>query len=307
VRLLNVLRATLLGGVCSSAIVSPLAIEAEAHPNRLPRQLAVAPRSARAAPTAPARLEDGPADAGRRRLVGLVVPVDQVAVRAAVDGVLVRCPGGVGEAVEAGDAIAFIDDGELALESERLKAKAAAVTYRSAAAVAEVRLLEQRGAQLRTGQEKRAANPSEVAQNHYLVEAASARVKGLEEERKEAELERRALDQRRQNYRCVTPIGGEIAQVLRRRWEYVRAGETVVRVRSLRSQVRVHVPAALAGRMPEVRFTLAGTERRRLLRPAAAEAAYDLNGGCSVILEVPDGLGLAAGKEVEVEVEVVAP
>jgi len=244
------------------------------------------------------------ADGSRWRLVGLVVPADQVAVRAAVDGVLARCPGGVGDVVEAGDAIGFLDDGELAMESERLKAKAAAVTYRSAAAVAEVRLLEQRGAQLRTGQENRAANPSEVAQNRYLVEAAAARVKGLEEERKEAELERRAVELRRQNYRCVTPIRGEVAEVLRRRWEYVRAGETVARVRSLRRQVRVNLPAPLADRVPAARFTLAGMAPRPLLRPATAGAAYNANGGRSVSLELPDNLVLAVGQEVEVEVEV---
>jgi hypothetical protein len=328
-RLLNLLRATLLGSACSATIVSSRAIETEPKRDRLPGPVAMTPHPDRPPPTvsAPPAVSthasvsahaaisayagDGPADASRWRLVGLVVPADQVAVRAAVDGVLARCPGGVGDAVEAGDAIAFVDDGELALESERLKAKAAAVTHRAAAAVAEVRLLEQRGSQLRTGQEKRAANPSEVAQNLYLVEAAAARVKGLEEERKEAELERRALEQRRQNYRSVTPIRGEIAEVSRRRWEYVRAGETVARVRSLRRQVRVNLPGPLADRVPEARFTLAGTGPRRLLRPSAAAAAYVANGGRSVSLELPDGLVLAVGQEVDIEVdfdgEVVTP
>jgi multidrug efflux pump subunit AcrA (membrane-fusion protein) len=312
--LLNVLRATMVGGVCCSAIVSPFAADAGRHRNRPLR--AYAPVSHRVGagivisppPAAPAavagptvqRRGDGPADSSRRLLVGLVVPAEQVTVRAAVDGV-VRSAQHMGDPVNSGEVIALLDDGELVLESERLKAKAAAIACRAEAAAAEVRLHEQRGEQLRAGQERRAATPSEVAQNRCLREAAAARVKGLEEERKEAELERRALEQRRQNYRCVAPITGEVAEVSRRKWEYVRAGETILRIRSWRRQVRLNLPASLADR-PPVCFTLAGTDQRCALRPTTAEMAYNANGGRSVTLELPEGLVLAVGKEVEVEV-----
>jgi cobalt-zinc-cadmium efflux system membrane fusion protein len=231
-----------------------------------------------------------------------VVPAEQVTVRAGVDGVVTRCAKRVGDPVDAGEVIALLDDGELRLEAERLKAKAAAVAYRKAAVVAELRMFEQRDAQLRTGQERRAATPSEVAQNRCLMEAAAARVKGLEEERKEAELEGRALEQRRQKYRCVAPIAGEVAELSRGRWEYVRAGDAVLRVRSLRRQVRLNLPASLADRMTAFRFRLAGTEQRRSLRPTSAEAGYNLNGGRSVKLDLPEDLVLAVGKEVEIEV-----
>src|SRR6187549_2767170 len=99
-RLLNVLRATLLGSVCSSAIVSPPSTETGPHGNRLPAPEAITPHPAPARPAVSARAEDGLAGGSHWRLVGLVVPTDQVAVRAAVDGVLTRCPGGVGDVVE---------------------------------------------------------------------------------------------------------------------------------------------------------------------------------------------------------------
>jgi multidrug efflux pump subunit AcrA (membrane-fusion protein) len=245
---------------------------------------------------------DGVASGARRRFVGLVVPAAQVAVRARVDGLISRFVKHPGDRVEAGDTVAFVDDSEAALEWERQRAKAAGIAHRADAARADLRLLEQRAEQLRSGQEKRAAAAFEVAQSRSHVEAAAARLKALEEEGKEAEIECRAIERRRQNYRCVAPLSGEVAEAPRSAGEYVRAGETVLKIQSLRRQVRLNLAADLSDRLPALEFRLAGPGPRDLLSLSNVRAQFNLNGGRSVALEVPDGLAMAIGMTVDVEV-----
>ena len=221
-RLLTVLAATLLGGVCSSAIVSPLAIETEPQHNRLPRPTAVTQHSAPRVP----HFRRPPKTARPTRHAGGSWDWWSPRIKSRCGPRSTACWPGVpaASAIRSKPATqsCFSTTANWRWSRRRLKAKAAAVTYRSRGRRRGGAAARARGAQLRTGQENRAANPSEVAQNRYLVEAAAERVKGLEEERKEAELERRAVELRRQNYRSVTPIRGEVAEVSRRRWEYVR-------------------------------------------------------------------------------------
>jgi multidrug efflux pump subunit AcrA (membrane-fusion protein) len=177
--------------------------------------------------------------------------------------------------------------------------------------MAELRMFQQRREQLKATQEKRAAAASEVIQNDFQLEAAAARVKALGEELREAEMECKALERRRQNYRCVAPMSGEVSEANTVVGEYVRVGDTIGRIRSLRRLVRLNLPASLADRLPVLTFGLAGRDRAAVtaFRLAAAGAEYNLNGGRSVALEVPEELEgeLAVGKTVQVEVEAEAP
>jgi multidrug efflux pump subunit AcrA (membrane-fusion protein) len=239
------------------------------------------------------------------RVVGLVVPAAQVAVRAQVDGLIARRLKDIGEVVAAGGVVALIDDADLLLEREKLKARVAGISHRSAAASADLRLLEQRGQQLRVTQESRAAAGFEVAQSRCQIEAAAARVRALDEEHKEAEAECAVLERRVLHFRCVAPIAGEVSAAPRGAGEFVRAGETVLTIQSRRRQVRVNLPTPLAEQLPNLSFRLAGFALASNLAVSAARPEYNLNGGRSVALEIPSGVELEVGRTVDVEV--VAP
>ena len=266
----------------------------------------------RPAPVEAVRRDDPPGDSAgaeehrprqARSLVGLVVPARQVTVRAPVDGVVAAVARQAGERVAAGTVLVTLDDGAVKLEAERCAARLAATLHYTAAAAAEVELLEQKVRQLRSVRDQRAASTSELAQVECQLRAAAARVKALGEERREQEVGLRELRRRADAHRIAAPIEGEVAEAARVTGEYVRAGEPVATVRSTRRHIRVHLPASLASGVAGLRFRLAGTgvagDAVPLERLDAATAA----GAASVALAVPEGVSLAVGQTVTVDVE----
>jgi multidrug efflux pump subunit AcrA (membrane-fusion protein) len=231
-----------------------------------------------------------------------VVPAAQVEVRAPYEGVIATRPKAVGAAVVAGEAVAVLDGTELAMERDRARARGAAISHRAAAAKAELRLLEQRGEQLRGGVEKRATAVFEVTQNRHQVEASNARVKALDEERREAEIEVRVLEHQLAKYECASPLSGEIREARRGPGEMVRAGETIAVVQSRRRLVRVNVPSDRAERADGLAFALAEGGKTTALKVSQTCREFNLNGGKGMTLEVPDGCELAVGRIVDVEV-----
>jgi hypothetical protein len=240
-----------------------------------------------------------------QRLVALVVPAAEVAVRARVDGVITTSVGQPGTRVATGDVVVALDDSTLLLEQQRQKARLSAMSHHIAAAKADLLLLQQRGEQLRVTILRGAAAAFELNQNRAQTEGAAARVKALEEERKEAEIGARVLEARARDYRCVTPICGEIVRATRVPQEYVRAGEVVAKVRSVRLQLRLNLPQPLAERLTTLSFRLHRGGDVMALTVSEAPGDWELNGGRAVVLDMPGSVALAAGQTVDVEV--VAP
>jgi multidrug efflux pump subunit AcrA (membrane-fusion protein) len=271
----------------------------------------------RAAPPTPARVtpppppagpgsQDGeaePAADGPHGLQGLVVPAQQVTVRARVDGTVAAVAGRPGELVAAGALLVALDDGAVKLEAERQAAQLAATLHHAEAARAEVELLELKARQLRSLRDQRAASVSELAQLECQLRAAAARVAALREERREREVGLRDLARRAAAHRVEAPIAGEVAAVARVPGEYVRAGEPLATVRSTRRYVRLNLPASLAVGLPRLQFELDGnggaTPLARVEEPAA--------GATSVALSLPDGIQFPAGLAVTVTVRVEVP
>jgi multidrug efflux pump subunit AcrA (membrane-fusion protein) len=235
------------------------------------------------------------------RAVGVVVPVTQWVVRARVDGFVLRRPKVAGERVAAGGAVSLLDDADLLLERDKCNARAEAATHRCAAARADLRGLERLGEQLRASQATRSATPFELTHNQCQVEAAAARVKALEGDCKEAAADRLALERRIKNCVCATPVEGRVSESLRAEGDYVRTGEAVAVVESLRRQIRVKLPPSVANRVGELSIRLVGTGGD-MLKPADRLSREDLEAGRSVALEIPVGVELEAGRTVEVEV-----
>ena len=240
---------------------------------------------------------------GARRVIGLVVPASQVTVRAPVDGTIGAIARRPSDVVDAGAVLMTLDDGDVALETERQKATLAAALHHAEAARAEVELLEQRVRQLRSLQGQRAAASSELAQVECQLRAAVARTKALGEERRGHEARLLELSRRADAYRLRAPIAGEIASTARVAREYVRAGDPVATVRSLRRHIRLHVPATLAPDLPRLRFTLDMGGRPVALAPAEVATEVGADGSPPVMLMVPVGVELAVGQIVSVDVE----
>jgi multidrug efflux pump subunit AcrA (membrane-fusion protein) len=238
-------------------------------------------------------------------VVGVVVPVTQWVVRARVDGFVLRRLKVAGQRVEAGGAVSLLDDADLLLEREKCSARAEAATHRCAAARADLRALERLGEQLRASQATRSATPFELTHNQCQIEAAAARLKALEGECKEAAADRVSVERRIKSCVCVTPAEGRVSEALRAEGDYVRTGEAVAVVESLRRQIRVKLPASLGDRVGELSFRLAGPGIRDVLKPAQRLSGEGLEAGRSVALEIPAGVVLDAGRTVDVEV--VAP
>jgi hypothetical protein len=207
--------------------------------------------------------------------------------------------------VSAGDVVVLLDDSALLLEQKRQKARLSAISHYVTAARADLLLLQQRGEQLRGAQQKGAAAAFEINQNRAQADAAGARVKALEDERAEAEIGAKALEARARDYQCVAPMGGEIVGPPRVAQEYVRAGEVVARVRSARRQLRLNLPQPLARRLPELSYRLHRPEAVTPLALSEAGGEWNVNGGRSVVLDVPSPVVLMPGETVDVEV--IAP
>jgi multidrug efflux pump subunit AcrA (membrane-fusion protein) len=251
------------------------------------------------APRAPAGLPVAMPTASRA--VGVVVPVTQWVVRARVDGFVLRRLKAAGERVAAGGAVSLLDDADLLLERDKCNARAEAATHRCAAARADLRALERLGEQLRASQATRSATPFELTHNQCQVEAAAARVKALEGDCKEAAADRLAVERRIKSCVCVTPIEGRVSEAPRAEGDYVRTGEAVAVVESLRRQIRVKVPGSLADRVGELSFRLAGLGTQDVLKPAERLWGFEVEAGRSVALEIPAGVQLEAGRTVDVE------
>ena len=239
-----------------------------------------------------------------QRLIALVVPAAEVAVRARTDGVIARSVGQTGTSVAAGDVVAALDDSALLLEQQRQKARLSAMSHHIDAARADLLLLQQRGEQLRVTTQRGAVAAFELSQNRAQTAAAAARVKALEEERKEAEIGARVLEARARDYRCVAPIAGRVVQATRFAQEYVKAGEVVATVRSDRLRLRLNLPQPLCDDLATLSFRLHRPGDVIPLAVSEARPEWNQSGGRAVLLDVPGNVALAAGQTVEVEVTV---
>jgi multidrug efflux pump subunit AcrA (membrane-fusion protein) len=234
------------------------------------------------------------------RLLGLVVPAAQVIVRAQEDGVVAERLVEVGQRIAMGDPVLRLDDADLVLDAERQKARLGAIKHRIASAKAELLMLEKKGAQL----EKAASSPFEATQARCLITAAKARVGELEEEYREGEIACRGLERRRLKYRCLSPISGEVVETQRVRHEYVRQGEVIAKVQSIRRHVTVHVPQALVPQIGALQFSMGANGKTVDLDVVEIKPNADLSGARLATLNVPVSVELAAGQTVEVEVSV---
>ena len=239
---------------------------------------------------------------GSRRLVALVVPAAEVAVRARTDGVIARAIGQAGTSVGAGDVVAALDDSALLLEQQRQKARLSAMSHHIDAARADLLLLQQRGDQLRLTTQRGTVSAFELSQNRAQVDAAAARVKALEEERREAEIGARVLEARARDYRCVSPLAGRVVRATRFQEEYVKAGDVVATVRSDRLRLRLNLPQPLCDNLPTLSFRLHRPGDVIPLAVSKARPEWNQGGGVAVLLEMPGNIALAAGQTVEVEV-----
>jgi multidrug efflux pump subunit AcrA (membrane-fusion protein) len=253
--------------------------------------------------SAPVALEAPAAPGGMAtRVVGVVVPVTQVAVRARVDGFISRRLKAPGNRVAAGEAVSLVDDTDLLIERDKCNARAEAAAHRCEAAGADLRALERWGEQLRATRAARSATPFELTQNQCQVEAAAARLKALEGECKEAAADCTALERRIRNCVCVAPVDGRLGEALRVEGDYVRTGDPVAVVESLGRQIRVTLPASLAERARELSFHLAGAGIDAPLSPAKRLSGEHFQAGRSVALEIPPSVELELGRTVDVEV-----
>jgi multidrug efflux pump subunit AcrA (membrane-fusion protein) len=228
-------------------------------------------------------------------------------VRARVDGFVARPLKRPGEPVAAGEAVVLLDDADLLLDRDRCRARAEAAAQRCAAARADLRALEQKREHLRALHATRTAAAYELTQTQAEVEAAAARVKALDEERKEASSEGVALERRIGCCRCAAQGAGTLGELLRGAGDYVRTGDPVAVVHSPRRQVRVLLPSATCRGAAAFSFALAWNGEWQALLPSLTEGpqAELSQAERSVALEIPAGVDLQIGQTVDVEV--VAP
>jgi multidrug efflux pump subunit AcrA (membrane-fusion protein) len=278
--------------VFASALAAALTSSSASPPAALPDTLA--PDAAQSVPGA--RLQTLP---------GLVVPAAQVTVRAQSDGVVAGPASRVGDSVAACDVVARLDDGALALECERQKARLAALGHHVVSAKADLMLCKQKGRQLKAAGAKGAVAAFELMQNDCQIEAARARVRALEEESREEAIRALGLERQRQALRVTAPIDGEVVEAGPVPGVYVRAGEPLAKIRSIRRHVRVNLPASLAPDLPRLRFALAAPGGSVALEPVEVRPDYNLNGARSIALAVPAAVELTVGQAVYVEV--IAP
>jgi hypothetical protein len=196
----------------------------------------------------------------------------------------------------------LLEDTDLLLDRDRCRARAEAAAQRCAAARADLRALEQKREHLRALHATRSAASFELTQNQAEVEAAAARVKALEEERKEVSSEGVALERRIGCCRCAAQGAGTVGELLRGAGDYARTGEPVAVVYSLRRQVRVVVPSATCRGATGFSFAL---DWKGEWQPLLSSPAEGPQAGRSVALEIPAGVDLQIGQTVDVEV--VAP
>src|SRR3954466_3793528 len=119
-------------GVGASVAMSAAFLIPAARPGRaLAADVMLTPHQAEGRPGASAVSQlagEPPAalDATSTRVVGVVMPVSRVLVRAKMDGFIARRLKGLGDRVAAGDAVSLVDDAGLLLDRDKCKARAEA-------------------------------------------------------------------------------------------------------------------------------------------------------------------------------------
>jgi multidrug efflux pump subunit AcrA (membrane-fusion protein) len=239
-----------------------------------------------------------------RVVIGLVVPTAQVDVRAQVDGMVAECAKKVGDKVEAGQLLAMLDEKDLLIEGERQAARLEAAKHRIKAAEEDLKYYSEKSKKLASvGSGGASAAPFEVTQAKHEEDAAAARLKSLEQERIEQQVETRAIERKREKCKLLSPIGGRVIEVVRTEGEYVRQGELVARVESAERRVYLNLPLSLAERASHLSFRLEEKKGQWVsLSVAEMKNASNLDGTRSLSLAVPVGSELLAGQAVKLEV-----
>jgi len=185
---------------------------------------------------------------------GVVEPVDDIEVRARLDGRIVDIPDDAGQRVEAGDAIVRLDAGPVeaeltTAESQRLEALEALRAARATAAQAreraatEATLYEQGALTRQTYDTSQAAWREADAQFAHQEREVPLRVASLELRIKELTAQREATVVR-------APFAGTIYRIQAKRGEMVHLGDPLLWVADLdRLRVRANVDQVDLGRV----------------------------------------------------------
>jgi multidrug efflux pump subunit AcrA (membrane-fusion protein) len=220
-------------------------------------------------------------------LTGLVVPAAQVEIRAQADGVLGPWAKSVGQSVKAGEAVVALDDQDLQLESQRQKARIAAVRDRIAAGRARVEFLRAKAKRHESVYQKGALSLDDLAENRCLTEEAEQNLAATEQDLAVQEIGARAIERQLRKLCCRAPIDGEVCEVHGVAEQYVREGEIIARVRSRQLQVIVDLPAPMVEQIVHTSFSFEHGQRTVTLSVASVKASYNLDGSRAVILNVP--------------------
>ncbi len=189
--------------------------------------------------------------------------VEQVDVPARETGVLASVEAREGQLVRQGNLLAQIDDTEAKIAEEQAKidieiARASAsndVNLRFAKKSVEVARAELRRSDESNEKYPRSVSESEVDRLRLLVEKSNLEVEQAEHEYAVAKLmlqakegEYRLAQQKAQRHQVPAPLDGIVVQVYRHRGEWVKPGESVVRIlRMDRLRAEGFVKAELAG------------------------------------------------------------
>ncbi len=189
--------------------------------------------------------------------------IEQVDVPARETGVLASVEAREGQLVRQGDLLAQVDDTEAKIAEDQAKidieiARASAtndVNLRFAKKSAEVAKAELRRSDESNAKYPRSVSESEVDRLRLLVEKSSLEVEQAEHEYTVAKLmlqakegEYRLAQQKAQRHQVVAPLDGVVVQVYRHRGEWVKPGESVVRIlRMDRLRAEGFVKADLVG------------------------------------------------------------
>ena len=175
----------------------------------------------------------------------LLRPVEQVDVPAREAGVLAEVNVTEGQLVEVGQALARIDDAEARaaeehalFEFEIARSNAEnTVSVRFAEKAVEVAQAELRRAKESNEKYQKSISESEMDRLRLTVEKGQLEVKQAEHalqvagfQRRMKESDQRAAQQRVQRHAITAPLGGVVVQVIRRRGEWVKPGDVVVRI-----------------------------------------------------------------------------
>jgi multidrug efflux pump subunit AcrA (membrane-fusion protein) len=239
-------------------------------------------------------------------LMGLVVPAAQVEIRAQADGVLGPWAREVGQSVKAGEAVVALDDQDLQLESQRQKARIAAVRDRIAAGRARLEFLRDKAKRHESVYQKGALSLDDLAENRCLTEEAEQNLAAMEQDLAVQEIGARTIERQLRKLRCTAPIDGEVCEVHGAAEQYVREGEIIARVRSWQLQVIVNLPAQMIEQIAHTSFSVEHGQRTVDLSVASVKASYNLDGSRAVTLNVPAAADAAAvvGQTVRLKVSV---